>query len=175
MTRRSCPTPTQRSTLGQEAPQIALRSPFGFSWPLGSSRRGRTFLKDQAPAPPAGSVETITSALLVTAAQAPTAGQEAALTGRPLPAVTAFQAPAPPVGEVEDSIWPELPVTQSEVEGQETPFSARCPAGCLATCQVPVPPVGSVEVRMLPSSPTATQSEGEGQATPRRSTGSLSL
>ena len=45
---------------------------------------------DQAAGPPVGSVEVITSALSVTAAQALTSGHDTALTDSPLPAVTAF-------------------------------------------------------------------------------------
>ena len=56
-------------------------------------------MKDQAPGPPVGLVETITSELLSTAAHADTKGHETPLTGSPVPAVAAFQAP--PAGFVD--------------------------------------------------------------------------
>jgi hypothetical protein len=89
------PTPTQSDTEGHEIPNMP------FWLPSGVIGDGITLVKDQPLAPPVGSVETIASELLSTAAQAEVVGQEMPFTDRPVPAGTAFQLPAPLRGSTE--------------------------------------------------------------------------
>ena len=125
-------------------------------------------MNDQAPGPPVGSVETMMSALLSTAAQAVAVGHETPLTGSPLPAATDFQE------EVADGLEevmtrPALAETQRVTEGQETPFRFEAPPGNPAETQALGPAAGAVETRTAPSLSTATQRATLGQETPRRS------
>ena len=144
-----------------------------FWLPPGVDGEGITLTKDHAPAPPVGSVETIASELLSTAAQAESVGQETPFTGSPVPAVTARQ-PEAAAGLVDVIIWPALPVTHSFSDGQEMPFRPLIPPGRPTRLQADAGPAGLVEVTMFPSLSTAAQKEVVGQETPRKSNPSSS-
>ena len=103
------PAARQNEVVGHEMPNI----PFGGI--------GIALVNDQAPAPPVGSVEVMMSALLLTAAQASSVGQEKAVVGSGVTSGVACQAPAPAVGLVLTKRSAALPVTQSDGEEQETP------------------------------------------------------
>ena len=77
------PAAAQSDFDGQEMPNMPFGSP-----PFG----GMTLVNDHSAAPPVGSVETMTSALLSTAAQAEGEGQETAETCVDMSAPIVFQA-----------------------------------------------------------------------------------
>ena len=137
--------------------------------------KGTTLAKDQAAAPPAGSVEVRTSPLSSTAMHSEAEGQETPAIWTEPPPLATPQLEAPALGLVELKRLPlSLPLRQSAAATHDTARRLPGPAGAPITCQSEASPRGSVEVTMRPSSATATQSDGELQETPLNSKGSPS-
>ena len=135
--------------------------------------KGTTLAKDQAAAPPAGSVEVRTSPLLSTAMHSEAEGQEAPVIWTEPPPLASLQLAAPPLGLVELRRLPaSLPLRQSAAATHDTASRLPGPAGAPTRCQAEASPRGSVEVTMRPSAVTATQRDGELQETPLNSTSS---
>jgi hypothetical protein len=134
------------------------------------SRNGITFWKDQSELSPSGSVELRTSPLLSTATQAILSRQEIPVMRTEPPPLRSLQAEAPAVGFVEErKLPPKLPAAHSALPAQETPRISPGPPGSPMSRHPFKPAVGLAEAIMRPFSPTATQSSGVPQETPRRS------
>src|SRR6185312_2350554 len=125
------------------------------------------------PAPPVGSVEVITSALLLTAAQACSSTQSKAVSCNGAGAGVETNAAGSALGLIEVRIDPRLPVRQNVEPVHLTPISSPN-AGSCRTCHAAGPPVGSLELSTTPSAPTTRHWVGLEQETPcsSRSAGS---